>query len=1470
MKITMQAVLNLMTKGTSKATTEVKDISKELDNSADNAERMNRALAKTKIGKRGMAAAGIEDPDHGPGGTSTAGYRTSRSAGGSRGAAARNFSGLVNTQNETGGFVAAYATLAANLFAVTAGFKALSDAAKVEQLTQGLELMGARSGVALKSTAKNLQLVTDNAISTADAMRAVAQASSAGLSSTEIERLGGVARGASLALGRDMSDSLDRLTRGAIKLEPELLDELGIMVRLDEAVKTYAEKNNIAASALTLTQRRQAFLNSVLEEGEKKFSAINNQIEANPYDQLSASVRDMGTDILKVVNEKIRPLIEVLTEIPQLGLVIALGVLNQTFNKVLPNLEKFERAQQGQIQGQFKKFQHINEDLMPEARMQLAIADTDSDRASAQREVNRLKARENAIVLRTDMLAKQLLITQNFRETSAKKGVILATIEAAEAQKNLLIQQAILGVKSKINLIDMGKNLFAGMSTALNFALGGLGAIFTVLTLVATALAVAKALWNYFYPPTEAQKELKKYKDVMDDLLETAKKTREQVASMTVGEGFDALTNTSLELLNNLEAQLRVKERIGKETSNEVQSYKALKAAEAAKNSASMKFGIDPTAEKRLAFEIADAKYRGLKADGLAEKTFKKLSESTQIILTNIQDTNPELYSALESALRRGASEDEVLKILISQKKELELQRNLNKDLTSSVDLIKKGWNDLRLKDLKTDLTDVNAGFQNMDLRIAQLTSRDIITGLPTAELAQKEAATFVEQFQTMGTDSIRGLLSGANAIGVEIDPKDEEAVRNLIKDLDTVKNLKIDIEIKGWSMEKDAAIVAAQQRAEKGVAVGVMALNNITAASEETLQALKVAEKTQANISKYNSIVLEIEKENLKVARDRRDTMKDTLGITSSEISKVKDLYKLADGLADIDRARREETDKIADISARLAIDTKTLRLQKAQAEGVKGKPVDQVLVKYLDDQITATENLAEVEKRRARQQTTIAIQQNSIIADKLSFQFEANTLAKSEVSLLGGAVDQTGLLVSAENIRLTNLKKANDFLKEQGNLISANATTQLNNERALAEANAARRGTTLDVASQRAFEKKGLENKRDDILRAQENATKAKDTALAKADLDFEVFKVEMAGAQLALQNSIAEADLIASKGGRRSDTTSAAATLAGIPGFIETMKTNHDTEKSNIEALALLKQEGYDKELAGVQILIDGIVTSSSDALNRIQNSFIDKMRGATAAFGLTGQAKDTFLAERQGILNDPNKTTAQKEEEISLIKKQSFALQEQQIITEGLSSIFDNMGDSMSNAFIDVINGTKSAGKAFGEMALQIVKDIQMMIVKLLVFKAIEAGLNALFPGTGAGSLFTSFLGGKEKGGTVKLANGGVIGLANGGIMDASGGLQGIVSKPTYLVGEGRHNEAVVPLPNGRSIPVQMHGGGNSQSNNVAVTVNMTNNGSQTQTEGPDANKMGSLIAAAVQRELVAQKAPGGLLNRYSAS
>lgn len=106
-----------------------------------------------------------------------------------------------------------------------------------------------------------------------------------------------------------------------------------------------------------------------------------------------------------------------------------------------------------------------------------------------------------------------------------------------------------------------------------------------------------------------------------------------------------------------------------------------------------------------------------------------------------------------------------------------------------------------------------------------------------------------------------------------------------------------------------------------------------------------------------------------------------------------------------------------------------------------------------------------------------------------------------------------------------------------------------------------------------------------------------------------------------------------------------------------------------------------------------------------------------------------------------------------------------------------------------------------------------------------------------------------------------------GYAAGGILSRRDRNEGVIKQPTYLVGEGRYNEAVVPLPNGRAIPVQMHGGQNSQQNNVSVSVNVDNNGSASTTTSGDYQDLGALIGQAVQKELIAQKMPGGILNRY---
>lgn len=216
----------------------------------------------------------------------------------------------------TGGLVPAYAVLAANVFAVTAAFGALSRAAKVEQLTQGLTVLGTASGIAMKTLSNGLREATGNALSLEDAMRGVALATSAGFDSSTIERLGKVAKNTSNALGRDLNDSFNRLVKGATKLEPELLDELGIMVRLDDATAKYAQQNGKLVGALTLTERRQAFMNAVLEEGETKFGALANSVDASPFDKLAATFTDMSTSLLNILNVVLIPFVAVLSASP--------------------------------------------------------------------------------------------------------------------------------------------------------------------------------------------------------------------------------------------------------------------------------------------------------------------------------------------------------------------------------------------------------------------------------------------------------------------------------------------------------------------------------------------------------------------------------------------------------------------------------------------------------------------------------------------------------------------------------------------------------------------------------------------------------------------------------------------------------------------------------------------------------------------------------------------------------------------------------------------------------------------------------------------------------------------------------------------------------------------------------------------------------------------------------------------------
>jgi hypothetical protein len=300
------------------------------------------------------AAQGINTPQAGTGGSRAVyaksaptgsqqmmdnqGYGSARGTAGLTGASARDFA---NQAQGLGGLVRLYATYAANVFAVSAAFTALSNAMDTTNMIKGLDQLGAATGRNLGGLSKRLVEITDGAISFKDSMEAVAKTTSAGMASKDVERLAMVAKNASLALGVAMPDAMNRLSRGITKLEPELLDELGIFTKIDPAVQAYSRAVGKAASQLTDFERRQAFANAVLAEGEAKFGELATAA-VNPYDTLLASLKNVTQQALEVVNKALGPLVSVLASSPG-ALAGALAVLGTVLlRQAIPALTEFK------------------------------------------------------------------------------------------------------------------------------------------------------------------------------------------------------------------------------------------------------------------------------------------------------------------------------------------------------------------------------------------------------------------------------------------------------------------------------------------------------------------------------------------------------------------------------------------------------------------------------------------------------------------------------------------------------------------------------------------------------------------------------------------------------------------------------------------------------------------------------------------------------------------------------------------------------------------------------------------------------------------------------------------------------------------------------------------------------------------------------------------------------------------------
>ena len=289
--------------------------------------------------------------------------------------ATKNFSKMqqnLGGGDGAGGLVRAYALLAANVFAVTAAFGVLSRSAQIDKLIESMEILSVKGGQDIEILSRKLVEASGNAVALDQAFRQVSLASSAGLDSSEIEGLTQVARGAALSLGRDLPDALDRIFRGAIKLEPEILDEIGLFVRVDEASRKYAQTLGRSVQSLSQAEKRQAFLNEILEQGTDKFEEYNEAVQPDAFTRLAASFIDITQATTSFLNKFLSPVIGLLADSKVLLTGVFLAIAGSLLKSAIPALGQFTAGIADTAKESLKNAQDYQKDMILKADANMA------------------------------------------------------------------------------------------------------------------------------------------------------------------------------------------------------------------------------------------------------------------------------------------------------------------------------------------------------------------------------------------------------------------------------------------------------------------------------------------------------------------------------------------------------------------------------------------------------------------------------------------------------------------------------------------------------------------------------------------------------------------------------------------------------------------------------------------------------------------------------------------------------------------------------------------------------------------------------------------------------------------------------------------------------------------------------------------------------------------------------------------
>ena len=1272
-------------------------------------------------------------------------------------------------QGMTGTLVPAYAVLASNVFAITAAFQFLRQAADFRVMQDSQIAFTGATGVGMQSLTKNIQDASGAMLDFKSAGEAAAIGIASGLGSGQIEALAAGAGNLSKILGRDVTDSFNRLVRGVTKAEPELLDELGITLRLADAQENYAAKLGKSAKDLTNYEKKQAVFAEVQGQLESKYNQVAKatDVQANAIAKLGVAF-DKVTKILKGwINVISEPVAEFFTKnVKSLAAALALLAI-PIIRAIIPGLDNWKQKSQEsaaaaglaykEAKEELEKLEQQQKDMAAGKPITGGITTQSAGLKAAGGDINKLEKKQAAALLRNATRENKRLKNLSDKQLSTYRIMLKSKLRGHTTWvEEIILQYNNMGQRMDVSNKKMVANWRIAMATmqsvAAKFTRGvdllfkGMGLVGIVLMIKDLGTEILRMMG--FFSENEGLNEVLSALNAINESMKGVNKEFQDFEKIQ-GKIRDnaAKGGRPRDLLGELSSEGRFFESFGAQILEASRAQRELSKDLAKAIPASQR--LDATEQKRLA-------------------TLKKIVDTTRASRGQTKfRTNTAEGQAANAAARAGTGPS--LRELSKELKELQGQSTaFNKFHAEGMKKSEEetGKLNARTKELASTQLSYLRSLKGSELSAYQ---KDMIVLLTAIEKTGEMTETQAENFQKLN-DKLVEFGDRARSVAEDLRAL-ETSYNTAVAGVTAYKTSYTDLLTELGKTQTELQGILAD------VAKGGKLPAQYQGNSSQLNNDIKLLGERITLIEKLEDIEIKFSTKKLKI---ERDALRTAIGRTKLETESIQRNKQIL-----------LNNNEIAKINAQLLLDKeKEITLdEKKKEELIAQRDIIDAQNAALNRQADATARIIDAGRQ----------------GFETGLQGSISALLKGEES-------------SIKDAMLGIMKSVTDSMIDA---FSKNLTEKI-------------MGFIPGFQTQEQKMKTAIKTGHTE---GGEEAAKKQKEAIDQATTKFATAINEAADRFAAAIRDACSSSACMGHGGDGGGST--AATVATTVADAVTPSPTATAEpvfeesfKEKMDRLAVTR----DLQLQDTQRAAEaaGLVSENLEKAAEETGEgggfrgFFRKLIGSSGGDVATEQTVGDIVPEGEA--------GAGLENVVAKGKKGT-----------GLKGLFSNFTSNFGAIFDKNTEGglLSKMGNLFGGLGSDLGG----------IFSTLTDGLGSLFSGGGGGIL--SLFGFASGGYTSKMRD-----YSTGGV--AKGPRSGY---PALLHG----NEAVVPLPDGKSIPVTMpktSAGG--MQNNVGVTVNIDNQGgvsTDTQSDSQQATEIGERIAQLVQEELLNQKRNGGILSPF---